>query len=175
MNMKNLLSYLLAIAFLAISIQAQFESEGKLNVWTTENVQRNHPTEDISQSVCKVRVAKNKGFDRVVFEFDSGKPEWVIQYLPSNIYPTEAGDKEIKIAGNVFMIISIYGMGAFDDLPCKLKRYPKNKLNFPTLMQIQQGFWSEGILDFLIGVKAKKPFRVRELTNPSRLVIDFKH
>jgi len=62
-----------------------------------------------------------------------------------------------------------------DEMPCKLKNYPKKKLKFPTLMQIQQGVWFEGIQDFIIGVKAKKSFRVQELSNPSRLVIDFKH
>jgi hypothetical protein len=62
-----------------------------------------------------------------------------------------------------------------DEKPCELKNYPKSKLNFPTLMQIKSGVWFEGIQDFLIGVKAKKPFRVQELSNPSRLVIDFKH
>ena len=157
-----------------VSIHAQFEDEGKLNIWTTGKVQRNPETEDVSYSVCKVRVAKNKGFDRVVFEFDEGKPRYVIQYLPSNIYSTEGGDNEIKIAGNVFMVMNIYGMGV-DEMPCKLKNYPKKKLKFPTLMQIQQGVWFEGIQDFIIGVKAKKSFRVQELSNPSRLVIDFKH
>ncbi len=172
--MKKLIFYFFIICLAGISVHAQFENEGKLNVWTTETVQRNPETEDISYSVCKVRVAKNKGFDRVVFEFDGGKPKYVIGYLPSNIYSTEGGDEKIKIAGNVFMVINIYGIGV-DDPPCELKNYPKKKLGFPSLMQIQSGVWFEGIWDFLIGVKAEKPFRVQELSNPSRLVIDFKH
>ena len=85
------------------------------------------------------------------------------------------GDRKIQIAGNVFMLVSIYGMGAFDEMPCKLGTYPKKKLNFPSLMQIQKGVWFEGIEDFLIGVKENTEFRVQELKNPSRLVIDFKH
>ena len=72
------------------------------------------------------------------------------------------------------MVVSIYGIGV-DDQPCKLKNYPKMKLNFPSLMQIQSGVWFEGIWGFLIGVKADKSFRVQESANPSRLVIDFKH
>lgn len=172
--MKKMIFCFSIMFFAAISIHAQFEDEGKLNVWTTEKVQRNPETENTPYSVCKIRVAKQKGFDRVVFEFDDGKPQYVIQYLPSNIYQTEGGDREIKIAGNVFMVVNIYGIGV-DDPPCELKSYPKKKLNFPTLMQIQKAIWFEGIQDFLIGVKAKKPFRVQELSNPSRLVIDFKH
>ena len=159
----------------AIFAPAQFESEGKLNTWTTEKVQRNDETDDYASGICKIRVSQNKGFDRVVFEFDSGKATWVLQYLPSNIYSTDGGDKEIKIAGNYFLMLNIYGFAVGDEMPCKLKSYPKNRLKFPTLMQIKQGSWFEGILDFLIGVKDKKPFRVQELQNPSRVVIDFKH
>ncbi len=174
---KSIISFSI-ICLAAVSISAQFDNEGKLNVWTTENVQRSYwqdfDDEDIATALCKVRVAKHKGFDRVVFEFDDGKPQYVIQYLESNIYSTDGGDSEIKIAGDVFMLINIYGIGV-DDPPCKLKNYPKKKLNFPALMQIQEEVWFEGIQDFIIGVKGEKPFRVQELKNPSRLVIDFKH
>lgn len=172
--MKKLIISFSIICSAAISIFAQFQSEGKLNTWTTEKVQRNPETEDTPYSVCKIRVAKHKDFDRVVFEFDDGKPKYIIGYLPSNIYPTEGGDHEIKIAGDVFMTVSLYGIGV-DDPPCELKNYPKKKLNFPALMQIQEAIWFEGIWDFLIGVKENTEFRVQELSNPSRLVIDFKH
>jgi hypothetical protein len=154
----------------AISINAQFEDEGKLNAWTTETVQRNPETDDASYSVCKIRVAKNKGFARVVFEFDDGKPQYIVQYLPSNIYSTEGGDHKIKIAGNVFMVVNIYKMGV-DEKPCELKNYPKKKLNFSALRQIREAAWFEGIQDFLIGVKAKKPYCIQELSNPYCLTL----
>ncbi|CAN5403403.1 hypothetical protein BH20ACI1_BH20ACI1_18460 [soil metagenome] len=177
--MKKLIICFSIICLAAISISAQFDNEGKLNIWTTEKVQRSYwqdfDDEDIAAALCRVRVAKHKGFDRVVFQFDDGKPQYVIGYLPSNIYSTEGGDHEIKIAGNVFMVVNIYGMGMVEDMPCLLKSYPEKKLNFPSLMQMQEGVWFEGIRDFIIGVKGEKPFRVQELRNPSRLVIDFKH
>lgn len=176
--MKKIIIIFSIIFLAAISISAQFQNDGKLNVWTTENVQRSYwqdfEEEDIASALCKVRVAKQKGFDRVVFEFDGGKPQYVIQYLESNIYSTDGGDSNIKIAGDVFMVVNIYGMGMVEDMPCLLKSYPEKKLNFPSLMQIQEGVWFEGIRDFIIGVKGKKLFRVQELKNPSRLVIDFK-
>ena len=173
--MKKLILLFLITCLGVLSIQAQFQDEGKLNAWTTGKVQRKHESETIAESLCRIRVAKQKGFDRVVFEFDKGKPKYVIQYLPSNIYSSDAGDEEIKISGNVFMQISIYGMPQMEDLPCKLQSYEKRKLNLRAIRQIKGEVWFEGIRDFLIGVKAKKPFRIQELANPSRLVIDFKH
>ncbi len=172
---KKFIFGIFLLPVLAIATLAQYENAGKLNAWTTEKVQRKHENETVADSLCRIRVAKQKGFDRVVFEFDKGKPEYVIQYLPSNIYSSEAGDEEIKISGNVFMQISIYGMPQMEDLPCKLQSYEKGKLNLRAVRQIKEEVWFEGIRDFLIGVKVKKSFRVQELTNPSRLVIDFKH
>ncbi len=99
---------------------------------------------------------------------------YIAQYLPSDIYQTEGKDIKIKIAGERFLMLSIYYF-VVDDMPCKLKTYPKKKLNSLTLMQIEEGSWFEGILDFIVGVKNNKPFRVKELRNPSRLVIDFQH
>lgn len=173
-NLSGCCLIILLMIFAAISIHAQFEDEGKLNVWTTGKVQRNPETDDASYSVCRVRAARQKGYDRLVFEFDGGEPQYVIQYLPSDIYSTDGGDRKINIAGNVFMMVNLYGMGV-DEKPCKVESYPKKKLNFPTLMQIQRAAWFEGIQDFLIGVKSEKPFRVQTLSNPSRLIIDFKH
>jgi hypothetical protein len=175
MKMKRMILVFGLILATAIFADAQFESEGKLNTWTTEKVQHNPETEDTTYSVCKIRVSKNKGFDRLVFEFDAGQPKYVIQYLPSDIYETEGGNHKIQIAGNVFMVVSIYSIGVDEPLPCKLKNYPKKKLDFPSLMQIRSGVWVYGIWDFLIGVSDKKPFRVTELRSPTRLVIDFKH
>jgi hypothetical protein len=176
MKMKKTIYVCALILATAIFAQAQiFLSEGKLNTWTTEKVQRNPQTDDYASGICKIRVSKNKGFDRVVFEFDSGKPTYVLQYLPANLYPTEGGDKPIKAAGNYFLMLNIYYFAVGDEMPCKLKTYPKKKLDFPTLIQLQEGGWFEGIIDYLIGVKDKKPFRVIELRNPTRLVIDFKH
>lgn len=173
--MKKIILCFSLILAVVVFAQAQFQSEGKLNIWTIEKVQRNPETEDTTYSVCKVRVSKNKDFDRVVFEFDAGQPKYVIQYLSSDIYETDGRDSKIKIAGNVFMLVSLYNIGVDEPFPCKLRNYPKKKLDFPSLMQIQSGAWSYGIWDFLIGVKDKKPFRVQELRKPTRVIIDFKH
>ena len=168
------LAFSVLTSLFVVSPAAQFESKGKLKVWTRDQIQRNHDTENRASGLCKVRVARYKDFDRVVFEFDEGRVNWVLQYLPSNIYPTEGGDRQIKLAGNNFLVINFYGI-APGEAPCELKNYPTHKLNFPTLRQIQEGVWFEGIQDFLIGVSEKKPFRVQELSHPTRLVIDFKH
>jgi hypothetical protein len=101
----------------------------------------------------------------MVFEFDGEINSYTIYYLPSNKDPE--GEK-ITIAGKVFMNIDLYGT------PCQSQDYPEGKLKLPVIQQINGGVF-EGIQDFVIGIKAEKSFRVQELANPTRLVIDFKY
>lgn len=150
------------IAFVS-NTSAQLKNEGKLNTWTTNIVQRNH--NDSDGCLSNIRVAKNKGFDRIVLEFKSGKNNYTIYYLSSN--KNDEGEK-ITIAGKVFMNIDLYG------IPCESQDYPEGKLKLPIIQQIRGNVF-EGIQNFVIGIKAEKLYRVQELKNPSRLVIDFKH
>ncbi len=177
MKKIDLIIFSLMVLFISTSTAtAQFSNAGKLKVWTTQTVQRSYENEEGYEILCKVRVAKNKGFDRIVYEFAEGKPDYIIQYLPSNIYSSEAGDEKIKIAGKRFLQISLYISSSYgEDMPCELEDAPEGKLKFPTIMQVEDAGWFEGIRDYIIGVSAKKSFRVQELSNPSRLVIDLKH
>lgn len=172
---KPFIFSVIALFFCVSTAAAQFKNAGKLNVWTTGNVQRIYGNEEGLEVLCRVRVAKNDSFDRIVFEFAAGKPDYIIQYLPSNIYTSDAGDEKIKIAGKRFLQITLYVAGAFENMPCEIEDAPEKKLNFPSILQIENAGWFEGIRDYIVGVSGKKPFRVRELTNPSRLVVDFKH
>ncbi len=151
------------VLLLSVSTVIAQKNKGKLNTWTTELVQRNY--DDSAGCLSNIRVAKNKGFDRLVFEFNSGINNYTIYYLPSN---KDNEGAKITIAGKVFMNIDLYGT------PCESQNYPEGKLKLPVIQQIRGGVF-EGIQNFVIGVKAEKLFRVQELSNPTRLVIDFKH
>lgn len=151
------------VLLLSVSTVIAQKNQGKLNTWTNQLIQRNY--DNLEGCLSKVRVAKNKGFDRIVFEFEGEINSYSVYYLPSN---KDAEGEKITIAGKVFMNIDLYGM------PCETQDYPEGKLKFPIIQQISGGVF-EGIQDFVIGVKAEKLYRVQELKNPVRLVIDFKH
>lgn len=152
------------LAFFVSTASAQLglKNDGKLNVWTDELVQRNHGKEGC---LSKIRVAKNKGFDRMVFEYKGGLNSYSFYYLPSNL---NAEGEKIRIAGKVFMNIDLYGH------PCKSTDYPEGKLKLPMIREIIGGVF-EGDVQLTVGLSADNLFRVQELKNPSRLVIDFKH
>jgi hypothetical protein len=44
----------------------------------------------------------------------------------------------------------------------------------PVIQEIKNSDFFEGYLAFAVGLKARTVYRVRQLSNPARLVIDFK-
>ena len=151
------------IAFVStISAQLGLKNEGKLKVWTDELVQRQHGKDGC---LSKIRIAKNNGFDRIVFEYKGRLNSYSFYYLPSDRNPE--GEK-ITIAGKVFMNIDLYGHS------CKSTDYPRGKLKFSLIREIIGGEF-EGDVQLTVGLSADNLYRVQELKNPARLVIDFKH
>ena len=166
---------ILLSSFLALSVVAQYETAGQLNTWTTHPVSRRN---NQSSYVRVVRVAKQRAFDRVVFEFAGPVPNYRLEYLRSKYFEDESGRHRIRIAGTAFIHVSLNMISAdetqvrFMDAPGFV---PKGKLKLPAVAQVEERTLFEGFYDFLIGVNGRKAFRVSELANPSRLVIDFKH
>jgi hypothetical protein len=144
---------------------------GKLNVWTTAPVERNNNS---SSSYRGMRVAKQKGFDRVVFEFDGEMPNYNVNFEKPPI--TNYGGDDLKMSGKAFVVVQFHMVPYPEDADVSklVLEIPGNKLNVPLVTEIKNSEWFEGYLSFAIGLRMRKPFRVQQLSNPSRLVIDFK-
>lgn len=180
MNRKTGFMTLLAIIILltiAFSVAAQNRNAGKLNTWTTRPVARRHENNDLTH-LRTVRAAKQKGFDRIVFEFKGPVPNYSVEYHPSRFYDDDSGRREIKIAGKTFVHVNLNSIPV-DEGQLKFTQSadfaPKGRLTLPALWEVEEAGFFEGHYDFLLGLKSRRLFRVTELTNPARLVIDFKH
>ncbi len=145
---------------------------GKLNVWTTAPVMRN---DNPSSSFREMRVAKQKGFDRVVFEFAGDVPNYNVRFEKPPI--TNYGGDDLKMSGKAFVVVQFHIISYPEnaDVSKLVLEIPRNKLRVPLVTEIKNSEWFEGYLSFAIGLKMRKPFRVQQLSNPARLVIDFKH
>jgi hypothetical protein len=126
----------------------------------------------------QVRAARQKAFDRVVFEFAGTIPSYNIKYLAGRIYEDLDGKHRIRIAGSAFLQIELFVI-PFDEQQAKFYQSrdfsPQGKLMMPSLRQIEDRGEDEGFYDFLLGVSSRKVYRVTELFNPSRVVIDLRH
>lgn len=171
--MKRFLILTIVLANIFVSgVWAQSGSEGKLNAWTSGKVSRENKSRR-TPYLKEVRIAKNKGFDRVVFEFSGDVPTYQLEFIKPPI--TGTADQEIKVNGKFFLSINMRTL-PYPDEEDKIPeaQIPTGKLNLPVISEITQIEWFEGDRWFVVGLKAKKLYRVQQLQNPSRLVVDFK-
>jgi hypothetical protein len=174
--MKKLLIVSLFTIFAAASSAfAQYEDKGKLNAWTAVPVARHNKNSKALPYLREIRTAKNKGFDRLVFEFTGDIPRYYIEFVKPPIFGT--ADEEVKVSGKYFMTVTLSGLPFPEPGEEELGevKFLDNKPNLPVLQEILGIEWFEGDRPFAIGLKAKKLYRVQQLKNPTRLVIDFKH
>jgi len=164
------------ITFFAAS--AQIGNTGTLDTWTTQPVSREHNQARQLSYVRIVQAAKQNNSDRVVFEFVGPFPNYRIEYLKGHFYDGEGGRERIKSAGNVFVQVEFNMIPAADEQLkfTEAKNFvPKRRLRMVSVQSVADQGLFEGFYDFVIGLSSRKPFRVTELSNPARLVVEFKH
>ena len=171
-----LITAALFVLLSSFSVSAQRQNIGKFDTWT-KVFSRDHQQLAVTH-LRQVRAMRQQTFDKVVFEFDGTIPSYNIKYLAGRIYEDLDGKHRIRIAGNAFIQIEMFVI-PFDEQQGKFYQSrgfsPKGKLIMPSLRQIEDKGEEEGFYDFLLGVSSRKVYRVTELSNPARLVIDLRH
>jgi hypothetical protein len=156
------------------------QNTGPLNAWTRSNVERYHEDPSREDTYLRtVRAAEQDGFDRLVFEFEGPIPDFAFGHQRSSkFYESDAGKERITIAGRGFLYLQLVSMIA-DERQLKSSEHrdfmPRGRLHLPSLLEIKDYGLDEGYWEFLVGLASRKPFRVTELSNPARLVIDIQH
>lgn len=147
---------------------------GQLNVWTTEDVVRQ--STKASADEVKVSVGTHEGFDRLVFEFKGGLPNYCVGYEEPPIQ-IMSGEEVKGIRGRAFITVSMSPITYSEknyNTPIERLKEGQNPLRTALVSDVWSLGWFEGEFNYAVGLKARKPFRVLVLSNPSRLVIDFK-
>lgn len=182
MKITSKILVLLAAALLLLcpAVSAQETVVGKFNAWTFCEIYSREKDDEILPVSYKMRVSRNKNFDRIVFEFaEKEVPEYAVGYAdapitndPAHIEnPLKPKPEElVKIKGKYFVTIG-FALG-FDGQ--KFGRQFSGEQNLTVIQDVESVDWFENYYTFAVGLKSRKPFRVAELSNPTRLVIDFK-
>jgi hypothetical protein len=121
-----------------------------------------------------VRVARQAGADRIVFEFAERVPGYKVAYLPKPVIGTSG--KETPLAGSAALVVRMEQASGVD-LSAGFKQIYQgpNRLvaaGTQQVLEVAQVEDFEGVLTWAAGVKATTPFRVLALDAPPRLVID---
>lgn len=124
-----------------------------------------------------VRLATQDGFDRLVFEFSGdATPEFVARYVEPPV--TEDGSGEpVDVAGTAYLSLTMLGASGVDMSGPEFRQVytGPDRLTAPGLGAVQEVVETgdfEATLTWVLGVDARRPFTVRPMAGPGRLVVD---
>ena len=112
------------------------------------------------------------GYDRVVFEFTGDSvPGYHVEYATEPVRRCGSGDP-VSVAGAARLVVRFEPASAHDEhgnrAPVERERAPR--LRAVREMALVCDF--EGQVEWVLGIAVKAPYRVSELAQPARLVLD---
>ncbi|OHV20492.1 hypothetical protein BBK14_27820 [Parafrankia soli] len=125
-------------------------------------------------TVVAVRGAHNVAggleFDRLVIEFRDRVPGYDVRYVADVRSPGEGA--VVPLRGQAFLELVLFPAAAHDDAGTSTLTTPRTGGGLPALVQYRLTGDYEGYVHFGLGVDDRVGFRVLELSDPARLVID---
>lgn len=119
-----------------------------------------------------VRVGVNQGFDRVVLEFlGSGVPGYRVEYVDRPVHQCGSGDPT-PVAGDAWLAITLRGTQAHNDQGQATVQQRERRLQMPIVKELEFTCDFEGVVELVLGVSRPNRYRITELQNPTRLIID---
>jgi hypothetical protein len=113
--------------------------------------------------VSGIRLGRHATYDRLVFDISGAMPDYSVRYVPA-VY-AESGAK-VPVRGTAVLAVSLHSVdvGHAPAVPAQT--------GLPTIRDIKVFDQFEGYLGYGLGISDRNGFRVLELRNPTRLVID---
>jgi hypothetical protein len=151
------------------------EAAGAANFEGTEGItdKKNHING--AAILSAVRLGRHEGFDRLVFEFrDDQLPGYHIEYVDKPI--RSCGSREVvPLAGDAWLQIRLEPANAHTDDGKPTLRFREIAPKLPIVLEIKSTCDFEAQIQWVAGVSSPNKYRVLELKNPTRLVVDIKH
>ena len=171
-TMARAVVLLLVVAFVAGVWDSRYEQErqpaGSPAPFRTEPVERSRRSRSAPE-VVSVQTMEQEGYDRVVFTFEGPMPGYQVRYV-SRV--TDAAGERLPLRGQAFLAVAFQPARAHD--PDGEATFPTAAITpgYPALRQVRFAGDFEGQVSFGLGVADRGGFRVSELRNPTRVVVD---
>jgi hypothetical protein len=135
------------------------------------------PSGDAALTVTDVRLGRQPGFDRVVYDLGGvGTPGWLVRYTDRAVQ--DGSGNPVDVAGRSILEVRILGSAYPFDSGVTPYEGPDPAVNpeVPGIAGVYRTTVFEGVTQSFIGVQSDRPpFTVTALSNPTRLVVDIAH
>lgn len=128
-------------------------------------------------TIRAVRSARNAAWDRTVWEFAGDSlPGYHMEYVDRPVRRCGSG-ATAQVAGQGWLEVRLQPARGHDDAgrSTLLPVHRSRTVNFPVLRQVEQTCDFEAVATWVLGVAAPNRYRVLELRDPARLVVDVRH
>ena len=121
-----------------------------------------------------IRAAAHDGYDRIVFAFDgSGQPGYAVGYTEA---VQECGSgRPVEVEGDALLHIRVHPARAHTDAGQLSIASTSLAPDLPVLRVAERTCDFEGEIGWVLGLAEQQPFRVQQLVDPLRLVVDVAH
>jgi hypothetical protein len=131
---------------------------------------------DASVTVRDIRVARQDGFDRVVFEVGgAGTPGWDVRYVDTA--SSQGSGDAVDVAGDAVLQVSLTGAGYPYDTGVEefSSSGPVSASDAVVVTEVVFDATFEGTTTAFVGTTREAPFRVYLLEDPARVVVEVAH
>lgn len=126
-------------------------------------------------TLLTVRSARQDGFDRVVFEFDTHVPEWRAEYVDSPQHECGSGEA-VRLEGDGWLQVNFEMANAHTEegRATNAPRHVPDPAG-TNLRELRRTCDFEAQVVYVIGLGAPNRYRAFQLSSPARLVVDVRH
>jgi hypothetical protein len=122
-----------------------------------------------------VRTGRHEGFDRIVFEFRGAEmPGYHVEYIDKPVRACGSGEV-VPLAGDAWLQIRFEPTNAHTEDGKSTLSFRELVPKHPVVLELKSTCDFEAQVEWVAGTSRPNKYRVIELTNPTRLVVDIKH
>ncbi|AGC41868.1 hypothetical protein MYSTI_00518 [Myxococcus stipitatus DSM 14675] len=148
--------------------------DAKNREWTTSPVELKRSSAP-QATLRSVRAGAHPDFDRVVFEFEGTQlPGYRVEYPKEPVVQCGSGDV-VSLAGKAQLQVSLMPARAHTDAGQPTVATREQKVALPVVVELERICDFEGEVSWALGTQGTAPFRIMELKEPPRLVVDVRH
>lgn len=125
-------------------------------------------------TLADVRVGRHELFDRVVFELDGPVPGYHVEYVDRPVRECGSGNVR-EMPGDAWLEVRLEPARAHTEEGEATIGDRRRPLELPNLRQLDLTCDFEAQVVWVLGLDSPMPYRVIELSDPPRLVIDVHH